>query len=108
MVAFEKARELFNSYQESGRLNKLRDSLDILDQIIQGQGADLQRAINLKQVIGRHIDAQIDGIAAKANIDEFRKYLKDDEGVSFLSEALNEKDLANFAKLLSIKNDYFG
>lgn len=112
MKDFEKARKLFDAYQKSGKLNELGDSLDILDEIIESQGTDSQRAINFKQIIMRHIDAQLNGILAKGNITEFEKHLKDDgdvyrEWVVLLSGALGEDDLGRLFRLFRVRQDYF-
>jgi len=51
MKAFGDAQKSFNEYQKSGRFHNLEDSLDLLNEIIESKGIDLQRAINFKQIL---------------------------------------------------------
>ena len=104
---FEKAQKLFDAYQNYDKISSLRDSLDILDEIIESHGADCQRAINLKQIIGRHVDSKLNEIYVKRNVDEFGKSLNDVELGGLLLEALSKEDLRRFVALISIKRDYF-
>jgi hypothetical protein len=106
MESFENAQKLFDAYQKVGRINNLRDSLDILDEMIESQGTNSHRAINFKQIIGRRIDTKLNEIYAKSNVDEFGKALKDSEFGDILFEALGEEDFRRFITLLSIKRDY--
>lgn len=107
MDAFENAQKLFNNYEKNGGFHNLKTSLDILDEIIEGQGPAFERAINFKKIIEQHIDTQINTIWAKGNVDEFGKALKDDEFIRLLWKAMSEEDRSIFLKLLSIKRDYF-
>lgn len=106
MESFENAQKLFDAYQKGGRINNLRDSLDILDEIIESQRTDPHRAINFKQIIRRHIDTKLNEIYVKSNVDEFGKALKDGELGDILFEALGEEDFRRFFSLISIKRDY--
>jgi methyl coenzyme M reductase subunit C-like uncharacterized protein (methanogenesis marker protein 7) len=107
MEDFENAQKLFDAYQKNGRFHNLRDSLDILEKIIESQEADVQRAINFKQIIERHIDTQLNEIWVKSNVDEFGRTLKDDQLTDLLLEAMSEEDRSKFFNLFSIKKDYF-
>ena len=73
MEDFKNAQKIFNDYQKIGGFHNLRDSLNILDEIIESQGTGAQRASNFKQLIGRHIDTQLDEILAISNVYEFGK-----------------------------------
>ncbi len=75
MNDFDQARTLFDSYQQHGRIDVLQDSLNILNEIIESQGAELQKAINLKHTIEKYIDGQIKYIKVKYNVGEL--YNKD-------------------------------
>jgi hypothetical protein len=107
MKAFEDARESFNEYQKNGGFHNLEDSLGLLNEIIESKGIDLQRAINFKQIIGRHIDVQINEIWVKSNVDDFGKALNDDELGNLLWESLSKDVFVNFVRLSRIKKNYF-
>jgi hypothetical protein len=68
MTIFEDAQRLFSAYQKNGGFHNLRNSLDILQEIIKNQSADSQRAINFKNTISKYIKDQIKGISHKCNI----------------------------------------
>ncbi len=78
-----------------------------MDELIESQGADFQRPINVKQIIGGYIDAQLNKIWSKGDIDEFGKSLSDDQMANLLFESLSKDDLANLVRLSRIKKDYF-
>lgn len=107
MKAFEDAQKSFSEYQKNGRFHNLEDSLNLLNEIIESKGIDLRRAINFKQIIGRHIDIQINEILVKSNVDDFGKALKDNESGNLLWESLSKDDLVNFVRLSRIKKNYF-
>lgn len=115
MERLEDAQRLFSAYQKNGEARHLRDSLDILDEIIESASSESQKASNFKNTISKHIDNQINGILAKCNIREFAKDLKainnDDlliEKLSaIISSAFSKEDGEAFIMLLNIKSDYF-
>lgn len=115
MAIFEDAQRLFSAYQRNGGVHNLRDSLDILQEIIENQSADSQRAINFKSTISKHINDQIKGIFVKCNVPDFAKDLKniDDQDLlleklaTILSAALNKADGKNLGELLTIQSEYF-
>jgi hypothetical protein len=108
MERFDKAQKLFGSFQKDGEFQNLRKSLDILDELMEIQGTEAQRATKLKENIGHYVDSQMQGFYRKANLDDFSKGLTSDEVVLLLFESLSQKDLTRFAQLLGIKTDYFG
>jgi hypothetical protein len=107
MESFDDAKKLFNDYQKNGRFHSLKDSLNILDEIIATQGADEQRAIKFKGLIKTHIDSRINDIYSNANIDEFAKRANIEEELAILSESLSKEQMKRFMRLLRIKIDYF-
>jgi hypothetical protein len=107
METFKNAQKFFRAYQKNGRFRNLRDSLDILDELIERQGTDSLSALNFKQIIGRHIDTKLDEIYVKSNVDEFGKHLNNSDAGFFLFEALSKEDLSRFVGLSRIKKDYF-
>jgi hypothetical protein len=80
----------------------------MLEELIDRQGPDSQRATNLKKIIGKYLDARLEEIWGKGNIDEFGKHLKDSELPALFYEALDKADMDKFGKLLRIRKDYFG
>ena len=115
MANFEEARRLFGVYQRNGDIYNLRESLDILQEIIEDQSVDSQRAANFKNTISKHIADQIKRISVKCNVPDFAKDLKkiDDQDLlleklaSVLSAALSKEDGKYLGELLTIQSDYF-
>jgi hypothetical protein len=108
MNDFIGAQQLFGEYERYGDTDALEFALSILRHIIENQGSDTRRAINLKTKIGKHIDAQITHILAKCNFEEFRKPEESiDDAITFLSSCLADEDANKFLKLSSIKSEYF-
>jgi hypothetical protein len=104
---FKNVQKLFSSYQKGGAFQNLTDSLHILDEIIESQGPDAQRAYNLKQLIGRHIDAEMENIIAKTNVYEFVKDPSAARLAEFLDESLGAEDANKLVKIFRIKKDFF-
>jgi hypothetical protein len=114
MEAFDEALLLFDAYQKKGGINKLRDALDILDDIIGNQGVALQRAINLKKTISQYTDRQITLMRAKYNIGEFDKDITNhpeekaiDEFVSGLFASAPASEAKKLIELILIRFDYW-
>jgi hypothetical protein len=115
MANFEEAQRLFSAYQRNGVVHNLRDTLDILEEIIEHRSVDSQRATNFKNRISKHIAEQIKGIFVKCNIPDFAKDLKniDDQDLllkklaSVLSAALSKEDGKYLGELLTIQSEYF-
>jgi len=105
---FEKAQQFFGSFQKNGDFHNLRKSLDILDELINIQGRESERAARLKGNIRHCIDSQMDGIYAKTNLEEFSKGLDDDQAVELLLKSLSQEDFKRLMRLFRIKKDYFG
>ena len=115
MGPFEEAQRLFIAYQKTGHSNNLRDSLELLDELIESNKADSHKAMNFKKAISRTIDNQIQGILIKCNIPEFAKGLKpmDDQNLlmnqltTVLSSSLSSEDATLFLELMNITSHYF-
>ncbi len=108
MGDFKKAQELFKAHQKTGGFQNLMDCLHKLDELIKSGGTDAPRADSFKQLIGHHIDTQLDKILDKTNVYEFVKDLNDgDKLVEFLDESLSKEDSNRFLKLFGTKKDYF-
>ncbi len=115
MGPFEEAQQFFIAFQKTGHSNNLRDSLDLLDELIESNNADSYKAMNFKKAIARSIDNQIQGILNKCNIPEFAKDLKaiDDQNVlmnqlaTALSSSLSGEDSSLFLELTNITSHYF-
>jgi hypothetical protein len=105
---FDKAQSLFGSFQKNEQFHNLRDSLDILDNLIEIQGAEFQRALRLKENIKRYIDSKIQGFYHKTNIGEYsKKRLTADQATVLFIQALTQEDLGKYVALMEIKEDYF-
>jgi len=52
---FNDAQILFGDYQKQGNIQALENSLEILAEIIDEKGVDSQRAISLKNSIGKYL-----------------------------------------------------
>jgi len=107
MEKFEKAQELFGSFQKNGEFHNLRKSLDILDELMDIQGKECERATKLKEYIRRYVDSQVEEIYKAANLKEFSKGLDADRVVKLLFESLSEKDLIRFVRFFRVQKDYF-
>ena len=107
MEDFKKAQKLFDIYQKAGGFQNLVDSLDVLDEIIDSQGPDTQRADNLKQTIRRHINAEIKKLFVKTNVYEFIKHPNGTRLFDFLAQSLGTEDAEKFSELFVIKELYF-
>lgn len=108
MDDFMSAQQLFGEYKRYGDINTLELALRILHDIIENQGPDTRRAINLKTAIGKHLDTQIKQILAECNFEEFHKQIKYlDDAITFLSSSLSDEDANKFFKLSVIKSEYF-
>lgn len=90
MTDFDKARSFFDTYQQHGGIDNLKEALDILDDIIESQSVGLQKAINLKTTISKFIDNQIKTIRAKYNIGEFNKNMGTDTSEVAIRKFVNE------------------
>ncbi len=73
MPEFEESQRLFDIYQKTGDSQNLRDSLDILNSIIESETLAHQKAINFKKTIYNYINDQINVLKTKYNIGEFSK-----------------------------------
>lgn len=104
MAFFEDAQRLFNAYERNGGFHNLRNSLDILQEIIEAQNSDSQRATNLKNTISKNINDQIKGISLRGNLPNF---LKGNNAKTILSAALNDEDLSKFSELVDLKLEFF-
>jgi DNA polymerase III delta prime subunit len=108
MDDFMSAQQLFGEYERYGDINTLELALLTLQDIIENQGSDTRRAINLKTAIDKHVDAQITHILAKCNFEEFREQVKGiDDAITFLSSSLTDEDTNKFSMLSRIKSEYF-
>lgn len=115
MEVFEEVQKLFDAYQKNGDFHNLRDSLDILDEVIESKSAESHKAINFKKTIAKHIDNQVKGVIVKCNIRDFAKDLKDiddqdlllEKLASVLSASFSKEDGKTFFELLNIQSDYF-
>jgi len=90
MDDFDEARSLFDAYQQHGRIDNLKDALNLLDSITESQSAESQKAVNLKKTISRYIDSQIKTIRAKYNIGEFDKNISKDAPEVAINKFVNE------------------
>jgi hypothetical protein len=108
MEGFDKAQKLFGSFQKDREFQNLRKSLDILEELMEIQGTESQRATKLKENIGHYVDSQMQGFYRKANLHDFSKDLTSDQAVLLLFESLSQDDLTRFVQFLRIKTDYFG
>jgi len=112
---FDEARSLFNAYQKNGDLGNLRDSLDLLDELILNINEDSQRAINFKKTILKALENQIREIKTERNIPEFAKDIGPSDAPDFLDRVANvfaacfstKDDFERFAELISIRRTYF-
>jgi len=59
MDNLESAQKLFTAYQSTSNIFQLKDALDILDELIDGNGGDAAKARNLKKAIKDSISKQI-------------------------------------------------
>ena len=75
MEEYEKALSLFDTYQRAGDCQNVIDALDTLNDIIESEKAESQRAKNLKSTILKHIDKEIKLINVRYNLAEFSKDL---------------------------------
>lgn len=115
MENFEDAQRLFSDYEKNGGFHNLRNSLDILDEIIGNQSVDSQRALNFKNTISKHINKEIKAVFVKCNIPDFAKDLKsiDDQDLlleklaAFLSNVLTKKYGEILIELWKIQSEYF-
>jgi hypothetical protein len=115
MGPFEEAQQFFKAFQKTGLSNNLRDSLELLDELIESNNADSHKAMNFKQAISRSIENQIQEILNKCNIPEFAKDLKatDDQNelrnqlATVLSSSLSGEDANLFLELMNITSHYF-
>lgn len=107
MKNFENAQRLFKDYQEIGDLNKLRASLDLLDEIIEGQNIDYQRASNFREIILEFIRNRKSDILIRCNIVDFLKDVTVDEFRDILSASATKETIKEFSELRKIESDYF-
>jgi hypothetical protein len=108
MDAFDKAQKLFKEYEKKGAVKSLEEAIEILDGIIKKQSPDSQRAINLKNTIGKYLDNQVRNICARCNIEDYLNNFKSiDDLTSFLIGSLEEEDAIRFINLFSMLKKYF-
>src|SRR4030042_4802770 len=108
MDDFEKAQRLFKEYEKNGAVESLEEALEILDGIVKRQEPDSQKAINLKETVGRYLDIQINDIYARCNLDDFSNNLKNgDDLISFLNGSLSKEEAIKFIQLFSMLIKYF-
>ncbi len=108
MDDFEKAQKLFKKYEKSGAGKCLGESLEILNEIVRRQDPDSQKAINLKNTIGKYLDTLIRDICERCNIHDFSNNLKNgDDLISFLNGSLSEEEAIKFMQLFSMRIKYF-
>jgi hypothetical protein len=106
MAIFEDAQRLFTAYQRNGGVHNLRNSLDILQEIIEAQNSDSQKATNLKNTISKHINDQKKGIHLKGNLPDFLNG-NNEERATILLAALNDEDLSNLIELVGLQSEFF-
>lgn len=115
MNDFESAQKLFSEYQKSNNINKLKESLDILKDIIKNNKLNDQKAVNFKNTISKYIDVQIKDIFKRCNIKEFGKDLRNctnddvliEKIATLFSASMSDSDVAVFLELTKINSDYF-
>ncbi len=107
MEKFEKAQEFFGSFQKNGNFHNLRESLDILDELMDIHGKESERAAKLKENIRHYIDSQMGEIYEKSNTEQFSKDLNDERAAEVLVQSLSKEDFGRLLRLFRIKEDYF-
>jgi nucleoid-associated protein YejK len=109
MEDFEKAQKLFKEYEKNGLVMSLEEALEILDGIVKSHGHEYQKAMNLKNTIGKYLDVQAENICARCNIDDYINNLNSVEDlVNFLNGSLSKEEAIKFLKLFSLRKNYFG
>jgi hypothetical protein len=117
MDNLESAQKLFTAYQSTSNIFQLKDALDILDELIDGNGGDAAKARNLKKAIKDSISKQISDFFQKYNVGPFLKKenikdVKDDNElteklVRVVGASFSRDDLEILVELLTIQSDYY-
>ncbi len=116
MKTYDEAQRLFNTYQRNGGIHNLRDALDLLDEIIDSQSTEVQKATNFKKTIGHYITDQAANIMKRCNVLDFARDIdKIENNIDLVREKLAEAMSASFSKedgeafieLMTVKKDYF-
>lgn len=105
MDSFEHAQVLFAAYEQSGNIQKLRESLNILDELIEMPNS--QRAINFKATVRERLGAQITDIIERHNIPDFGKGLPTEELARLIDNSMTEEDTNTILALYEIQSNYF-
>lgn len=104
MDSFEYAQVLFADYEKSGNIQKLRESLNILDELIEKLNS--QRALNFKATVRARNAAQITEMIARHNIPAFGKGLPTEELARLIDNSMTEEDTNKILALYEIQSNY--
>jgi hypothetical protein len=97
MGDFEDAQKLFADYERDDGINNLRDSLELLEEIIEEKGLDADRARNFKMRICHHVNKRLNDLLDKSGMVEF--------GIKLAS--LSQTDGRLLLHLQRLKREFF-
>jgi hypothetical protein len=104
MNDFLRAQQLFGEYERTGNLNALEEARDLLEDLVEEGGDQVQRAKNLSDAITRHTEKDFLELTARYNIKDFAKSIEASEHPIYeIVTMMTEEDQHKFLALAGIR-----